>query len=37
MGSRLWVALIGGPMYDALYEGFRDEVEVVGRDGAADG
>ncbi|HTN99904.1 MAG TPA: extracellular solute-binding protein [Microthrixaceae bacterium] len=27
--SRLRVALIGGPMYDDLYEGFMDEVEVV--------
>lgn len=27
--SRLRVALVGGPMYDALYDGFLDEVEVV--------
>lgn len=29
MTERLRVALVGGPMYDALYEGFIDEVEVV--------
>lgn len=29
MTDRLRVALIGGPMYDALYEGLADEVEVV--------
>lgn len=29
MSGRLRVALVGGPMYDAVYEGFRDEVEVV--------
>lgn len=29
MSDRLRVALVGGPMYDALYEPFIDEVEVV--------
>jgi multiple sugar transport system substrate-binding protein len=29
MGERLRVALVGGPMYDALYEPFVDDVEVV--------
>lgn len=29
MTERLKVALIGGPMYDALYEPFIDDVEVV--------
>lgn len=29
MSEKLRVALVGGPMYDALYEGFRDDVEVV--------
>lgn len=29
MTDKLRVALIGGPMYDDLYEGFRDEVDVV--------
>lgn len=29
MTDRLRVALIGGPMYDALYEGLADEVEIV--------
>lgn len=29
MTDRLRVALVGGPMYDALYEPFIDEVEVI--------
>lgn len=29
MTRRLRVALVGGPMYDTLYEGLSDEVEVV--------
>ncbi len=29
MSGKLRVALVGGPMYDALYEAFLDEVEVV--------
>src|SRR5205085_11784985 len=29
MSDRLRVALVGGPMYDALYAPFIDEVEVV--------
>src|SRR3954449_2269791 len=29
MADRLRVALVGGPMYDSLYEPFRDEVDVV--------
>lgn len=29
MTDKLRVALVGGPMYDALYEDFIDEVEVV--------
>lgn len=29
MVEKLRVALIGGPMYDALYEGFSDDVEIV--------
>ncbi|MGB3409776.1 MAG: hypothetical protein WBA45_01160 [Microthrixaceae bacterium] len=29
MTRKLRVALVGGPMYDALYEGLRDEVEIV--------
>jgi multiple sugar transport system substrate-binding protein len=29
MAGRLRVALVGGPMYDTLYEDLRDDVEVV--------
>ena len=29
MSDRLRVALVGGPMYDALYEPFLDDVEVI--------
>jgi len=29
MADRLRVALVGGPMYDSLYESFRDDVDVV--------
>ena len=29
MADRLQVALVGGPMYDSLYEPFLDEVDVV--------
>src|SRR6478609_552978 len=29
MADRLRVALVGGPMYDSLYEPFLDDVEVV--------
>src|SRR5580765_5626270 len=29
MADRLRVALVGGPMYDSLYEPFIDDVEVV--------
>ena len=29
MGDRLRVALVGGPMYDSLYEPFIDDVDVV--------
>src|ERR1700716_4176204 len=29
MPDRLRVALVGGPMYDSLYEAFQEEVDVV--------